>query len=49
MEITDYVYKLCPNCKAEVLCDEHDCGCVFGKCSECATDFEFDKDCANKA
>jgi len=41
------VYRNCPNCGAEVLCDEHECGYIFGKCMECNTDFEFDDDCEN--
>ena len=45
--ISDTVYRNCPNCGIEVLCDEHDCGCIFGKCNECNTDFEFDEHCQN--
>jgi len=45
--LKDLVYRDCPNCGEETLCDEHDCGCIFGKCLNCNTDFEFDDDCQN--
>jgi len=43
----DQVYRDCPNCGVEVLCDEYDCGCIFGSCDNCNTDFELDNNCAN--
>lgn len=45
--IVNLIYMPCPNCGVEVTADEHDCGCVFGCCEECATDFELDDNCAN--
>jgi len=38
----------CPNCSMLVSADEHDCGCIFGSCEFCNTDFEIDNNCLNK-
>jgi len=45
--IIDYITKKCPKCGNEVLCDLHDCSCIFGHCEECGTDYEFEKNCKN--
>jgi hypothetical protein len=46
--ISNQVHRGCPNCGSNVLCDEHDCGCIFGKCENCNTDFEFDDNCKER-
>ena len=38
----------CPNCDCMVIADEHDCGCIFGKCEVCNTDFELDDNCERR-
>jgi len=46
--IKDLVYRICPNCKLELLCDELFCGCIIGKCFECSTDFNITENCNEK-
>lgn len=44
--IDNYITVKCPNCKKKVLCDLHECGCIFGKC-ECGLDIEKTDKCQN--
>jgi len=46
--IIDYIEKICPECGEKILCDVHECNCVFGICEACGQDFEFEKNCTNK-
>ena len=46
-EIINYIYTTCPNCKKRPIADLRDCGCVFGKCEYCGTDFEICDNCGN--
>jgi len=39
------VYRVCPNCEAEILVEEEKCGCIIGHCLECNTDFDSDENC----
>jgi len=44
--IIDYVNTKCPACDVFTLADKHNCGCIFGHCDNCNTDFELvDKNC----
>ncbi len=42
-EIIDIIRVKCPSCKKKTIADQMSCGCIFGHCEHCGTDFSLGK------